>query len=110
MEKTIALQCDLCLEDFNQDFRTPYSLILCGHTISQICLYEICTTKKACPWCRESFHGQIVNRFILENIRPSKNPVNIPDPDKLKRIKMFFKKDSERLNTRFISLGIVSYL
>ncbi|XP_026293224.1 uncharacterized protein LOC113217512 [Frankliniella occidentalis] len=46
------MECDICLEDFNQVERVP-KMVSCGHTVCLLCLQQ--SDRRQCPTCRRVF-------------------------------------------------------
>ena len=58
------MECKICMQDFDENNRIPYTLNPCGHYFCIICLNSL--PSKLCPLDRLRIDGKIVNRAILD--------------------------------------------
>ncbi|XP_052126164.1 uncharacterized protein LOC113215182 isoform X4 [Frankliniella occidentalis] len=70
------MECDICLEDYNQVERVP-KMVPCGHTVCLRCLEQ--SSRKECPTCRRVFDvppDALPNNFALLRliVRPDRPP------------------------------------
>ncbi|XP_052126152.1 uncharacterized protein LOC113215182 isoform X2 [Frankliniella occidentalis] len=70
------MECDICLEDYNQVERVP-KMVPCGHTVCLRCLEQ--SSRKECPTCRRVFDvppHALPNNFHLLGLmeRPERPP------------------------------------
>lgn len=67
-----SFDCELCIENFNQFDRKPYSVVPCGHTICLDCLNKLEINKSLCPFCRIEMQSKIPNWEVMKRLpKPS---------------------------------------
>ena len=64
------MNCQLCLEPFDNSFRKPYNLS-CSHTFCIICLNDL--KENVCPNCKKLITEKHSNEAIMELILKTKN-------------------------------------
>ena len=48
------MECELCYEEFNNEFRVPRVLKECGHTFCDMCTLKLLKNQRiTCPLCRK---------------------------------------------------------
>ncbi|XP_034237268.1 uncharacterized protein LOC117642811 isoform X2 [Thrips palmi] len=71
------MDCNICMEPFNDSKRRPKCIVPCGHTVCLGCLQSMHTRR--CPDCRQEFSGQVEelpDNFFLLGLIESKASSN----------------------------------
>lgn len=61
------MECQICLEKYDLDGRTPHTLYPCSHTLCLLCINNLAT--KICPACRSHIKDNKPNFALIELIQ-----------------------------------------
>ncbi|XP_034231341.1 RING finger protein 141-like [Thrips palmi] len=82
---TKAMECHICMEDFDSTLRRPKCIVPCGHTVCQQCLGNL--KNQVCPVCRKEFSGPLTSLLdnyavlnLVENKQRPKSPSSTSIP------------------------------
>jgi hypothetical protein len=64
--KDRKFQCEICLNDYDNQFRRPFVLVPCGHTLCNLCIDKI--ENKQCPNDRIVYTNKILNWEIQKRL------------------------------------------
>lgn len=65
--------CELCIENYNNFDRKPFSLVPCGHAICLSCFNSL--QKQDCPFCRSKFESKVPNWEIIKRLPKPTIPI-----------------------------------
>lgn len=58
------MNCEICIEKYNDKENKPYSLIPCGHSFCIKCINRL--KVKQCPKCRIEINAKLLNRALID--------------------------------------------
>ena len=64
--KDRKFQCEICTNDYDNQYRRPFVLIPCGHTLCNLCIEKI--ENKQCPNDRIVFTNRVLNWEIQKRL------------------------------------------
>ena len=74
------MECLICLDNYNESLKKPYSLYKCGHLFCLSCINQF--TSQKCPLCAQYFFDKIPCYAMLQMIREPVNEKYIAKPDR----------------------------
>lgn len=89
------MECELCLELYDESQHRPWIFTPCGHCFCQECVNKL--TNQACPKCRGRILSKILNRGLMDVIS-SKRPTTARDSKIFQSFETFLMEiDKEKL-------------
>lgn len=65
--------CELCIENYNNYDKRPFSLVPCGHAVCLSCINNL--QKPMCPFCRSKYENKIPNWEIIKRLPKATIPI-----------------------------------
>ncbi|XP_034252550.1 E3 ubiquitin-protein ligase TRIM32-like [Thrips palmi] len=90
---TKAMECHICMEDFDSTLRRPKCIIPCGHTVCQHCLEDL--KNHVCPTCRKEFSGPVTSlpdNYAILNLVENKHRPKSPSSTSISTNKLWCRK------------------
>ena len=75
-----AIQCSVCMENYNSQLNPPYTCNPCGHVFCKVCIENWRRSHQTCPTCRGQVLNIIQNRDLLEVIESGNTVSTDPLP------------------------------
>jgi hypothetical protein len=89
-EAESAFSCKICYQSYDDDFKKPYIISPCSHTICLECLKEILSLSSNCPFCKidikVSVNEMKPNYELIDIIYKIKNTNNVARCTKCKNL------------------------
>jgi len=65
-KNSIKMNCEVCLEEYNELDRKPIIINNCGHTYCQTCINGL-EPNPYCPKCRKLITSTCINFIVMSN-------------------------------------------
>ncbi|RNA21397.1 hypothetical protein BpHYR1_026871, partial [Brachionus plicatilis] len=73
VKSELKFECELCIENYNNFDRKPFSLVPCGHAICLSCFSSL--QKPNCPFCRSKYESKVPNWEIIKRLPKPTIPI-----------------------------------